>query len=260
MPADLDQHYIRLLNNNPEKLILSIQILIDTIVGRFLRSGCFNYQEKEDLKQQINEELLKKIPKLQAQYNGKSTLTTYLSAVIVNICYEILRKNKKNHLYIKEEFQVEYGSEVMDTFIIKEEIKLFKNALELFYKQKSRLILFLKLKYRIPLSLSDFKKVYIQITGKEFDDFIQRIDPFDLATDVKIFTELVPFIKKYENKEVTPDSIRKWIKQKTNELIEIMNGDPPVSNYNEETLQILFEKYHQYQNEMPLKDSVYYEI
>jgi len=53
---------------------------------------------------------------------------------------------------------------------------------------------------------------------------------------------LTEIFNKYENKNNAPDTLRKWVKFKINELIDVLNGSPPASKYDEETFQILFEK------------------
>ena len=92
------------------------------------------------------------------------------------------------------------------------------------------------------VGFNDFIAVHPNITVFEFQQFMVRIAPYNDNTDVEIFSALTEILNKHENKNNTPDAMRKWIKQKINELIDIMNGDPPDSNYNEETIQILFEK------------------
>jgi hypothetical protein len=51
-------------------------------------------------------------------------------------------------------------------------------------------------------------------------------------------------------KDVHPDTMRKWVKAKMHELVEMLNGNPRRAYYNEETLQILVEKYYVEQAEL----------
>jgi DNA-directed RNA polymerase specialized sigma24 family protein len=241
MSFDANLENIKLLRNNPQQLILSIQNLVDIIIYQFIKAGKFNAKDKNDIKQQINEELLKKISRIQNQFQGKSLLKTYLATIVTNICHEILRKSKRIEYISFDETSATNRSEAIDHLVIKEEIKTFKNALHLYYKQKPKLILMLKLKFRIPFYFLDFKNFHSGITNKDFEEFTREIAPYEHSTDVKIFIALTKIFNKFENKQNTPDAIRKWIKQKINELIHIMNGDPPVSRHDEETIKILFE-------------------
>ena len=242
MFKDQNQKYIELLNSEPNQLILSIQGLIDIIIHQFIRTGEYRLEDKNDLKQQVNENLLKKTPRIQSQYQGKSSLITYLSVIITNICKDIIQfENKITFVSVKESMIQDFDNKVLEHLIVQEEIKKLRNTFDLYQRKKPRLLLLLKLRFRMSIGFNDFKAVYPNITVFEFKQFMIRIAPYDENTDVKIFSALTEIINKHENKNNTPDAIRKWIKQKINELIDYMNGDPPVSNYNEETIQILFE-------------------
>jgi len=218
--------------------------MIEIIVMKFIRSGGFSYQEKMDIIQTINEEILLKTHKIIDQYQGKSKFRTYLAIIIQNICYEILRK-KKNNIEVEIEKVNLTDEETLspqNSIIIQQEILRLKNALEFYYKQKDKLILCLKLKFRIPHSIIDFQQYSVKITQEEFNQFENAVNPYIETTDLSIYQALVKICNKHEKKENSSDSLRKWISLKINELIEFLNGVPPASNYSEETLQILFEK------------------
>lgn len=243
MFKDQNEKYIELLNSEPKQLILSIQGLIDIIIHQFIRAGKFRFEDKNDIKQQVNEELLKKISKIQSQYQGKSSLKTYLSVIVTNICNDITQFDRKiTFVSVKESMIQDFDAKAFENLLIKEEIKNLRNTFNLYHRQKPRLLLLLKLKFRMPVGFNDLNAVHPNITIFEFEQFMVRIAPYKDNTDVVIFSALTEILNKHENKNNTPDAMRKWIKQKINELIDIMNGNPPVSNYNEETLQILFEK------------------
>ncbi|HEX2922307.1 MAG TPA: hypothetical protein VHO50_14185 [Bacteroidales bacterium] len=243
MFKDQEQKYIDLLNSEPNQFILSIQGLIEVVVQKFVKTGRIRLEEKNDLKQQVNEYLLKKMPRIQNQYQRRSSLKTYLSVIITNICNDIIKHENKITIVSLEDSMIQgYDNQALENLIFKEEIKKLKNTINLHPKNKPRLLLLLKIKFRMPVGVYDFKAVYPHITVFDFKQFMVRIGPYVENTDVKIFSALTEMTAKHENKKNTPDAIRKWIKLKINELIDLMNGDPPVSKYNEETIQILFEK------------------
>jgi DNA-binding protein YbaB len=243
MFKDQNQKYVELLNSEPQQLIIFLQELIDIIVHQFIRAGKFRFEDKNDIKQQVNEELIKKIPRIQSQFQGRSSLKTYLSVIVTNICNDIRNCNNKiTHVSISESITQDFDAKFFEDLLIKEEIKKLKNTLTLYPKQKPRLFLLLKLKFRMPVIFNDFNAVHPDITTIEFERFMAQIAPYNDNKDIEIFSALTKILNKHENKNNTPDAMRKWIKQKIYELIDIMNGNPPVSNYNEETIQILFEK------------------
>ena len=254
MSYDFNQQDIELLNKNPHQLILNNQKLIDTIICLFIRSGQFRPEEYDEVKQQVNESLLKSISNIRNQFQGKSLFKTYLSIIIKNLCKEILRKKNKPHYILLDDIYVQYAhAEAINSIVFEEEMTRLQKAIELYYKQKWKLLLCLKLKFKMPFNYNDFSNMNKGISKDEFDNFVQRVMPFQDSPDVVIFTALTDIINRYENKNNSPDALRKWIKSKIDELIDILNGEPPTSHYNEETFQILFEKCYHDEKEMVSK-------
>jgi DNA-directed RNA polymerase specialized sigma24 family protein len=244
MSYDCNHRDIELLNHNPHQLILQYQKLIDNVIYIFIRSGIFKFDESSEVKQEINEELLNRIPKIQLQFQGKSLLRTYLSVIIRNICNEIARKKTRlKQIYLEETTVKEtITSGTLETLIFEDEILRLKKAIALYHKQREKLILCLKLRFRMPFNLNDFQSVFTNLSQEDFDSFVHKIKPYKDSTDSALFAAFTDLLNKYENKSNAPDALRKWIALKINELIELLNGSPPTSHYTEETLQILFEK------------------
>jgi hypothetical protein len=231
--------------NDSSVFISEAQHIIDIIAYKFVKSKSFTFSELSDIKQTIAEELLKKKTKILTQYQGKAQFSTYLSVVIQNICREILRRKRPVFDSVPETMQWEDKSSVSpeNEVIINQEVIKLKHAIALYYRQKSKLELCLKLRFRIPLHYSDLQNVSPDFSPEEFSCFLTDIGDYLESSDKKIYAVLIPVLNKSEGKENTADSIRKWTTLKIFELIDFLNGDPPASNYNEETLQILFEKY-----------------
>jgi len=245
----INQRDIELLMNNPHRLVLELQKLIDIIISKFIRTGQFDASNFDEIKQQINEELLNKMPDIKNQFQEKSLLRTYLSVIIRNICINLWRKRDKIK-YIDYEHVINIGTSynTMDSMIIEEEKERLKKVMELYYQQKSKLILCLKLKFKMSFDFEDFREFNIHISQTEFEEFVHHIYPYEKCTDIILFTALTNIFNKYENKNNAHDTLRKWVNLKINELIDILNGNPPTSKYDEESFQILFEKCY-YQNE-----------
>jgi hypothetical protein len=243
MPHDSNQWDIELLYKNPTQLIIDNHKLIKNIIFLFVRSGGFRFDEHNEIMQHVNEELLNRIPTIQKQFQGKSLLKTYLTTIIKNICNEVIRtKTRTNFINYNEIYAVESSNEAINTLIFKDEMVRLRKAIGFYVKQKAKIILCLKLKFKMPFDYSDFKNVNTNVTQTEFNKFVHQISSYQDCSDTIIFYALTEIFNKYENKTNTSDSLRRWIKLKINELIIILNGSPPSSNYNEETLQILFEK------------------
>ena len=242
MPSDLNQIEIELFRNDSNQLILEIQGLIDIIINQFFQSEKLNLTERHEIKQLINEKLLHKVPQIQKQFQGKSLFRTYLSAVIRNICRDILRTRTKTQYVTYDDISIGSDDNIVNDLLIEEEVIRLQKILGLYHKQKTKLILCLKFIFRMPFDIQDFRAVFDNFEMKEFDTFVKQVHPYKECTDMIIFVALTPIFNKHENKNNGPDAIRKWVKQKITELIDILNERPSSSRYTEETFQILFEK------------------
>ncbi len=128
---------IRLLKENPKGLIVKYQSLINYIVCNYINNGFFNRYDKDDIVQNINESLLKKITKIQIQYNYKTKVKTYISVIIRNNCREIIRKVKLEIVHHKNiENLVFVVNEPENKLIIKQEFDKLDKIFTMFYRQR----------------------------------------------------------------------------------------------------------------------------
>jgi RNA polymerase sigma factor (sigma-70 family) len=234
----------RLLQEHPDRFILKYQSLIETIVNTFIRSGYFNYGDRKDLVQYVNEELFLRLEKIEKQYNFSTLLKTYVSAIIRNLCFEKVRKKMRS---IHEE-EIEYARNIssennsLHDMVIKEEIKKLHYILQMFCKSRAKLELCMKIIFRIKIQPDDFEKYCSKIPEKDILIHTEMLNSGQLKTDKMIYEYITPFFNLCEGTQNTTDAIRKYIKARTNEIIELLNKAH--SRYDEETLQILFEKYY----------------
>ena len=244
--------YNELLKSNPEQLVLNIQSLIDSTIYKFIQSNKFVQKDYDEIKQEVNEKLLVRIPKIRNQFNGRSLLTTYLITVIRNICHDIYRKKNSEPVFIDyEDVITEQKDDDVDISLIFEEEKTRLNRiLELYFDERGKLIFCLKLKYRIPFTFRDMKMAIPLADIKEYELFSNKIKPYISATDSLIYDGLTVIFNKHENKNNSMDALRKWISKKINEIICMLNNNSGKYNYTEETLQILFEMCFVKDNEM----------
>jgi len=245
MESSLNKKEIELLYKDPRSLIIAYQPVIKIIIQRYMQTGFIKVHDKDDYLQHVNEELLKRVEKIQKNFNGKAQLRTYISVIIRNICLELIKKNQMSHEDITESKNIEEGSEeTLSGIIIEQEFYRFQKILMLFSKQKARLELCLKILYRIPVSQKDLEAYYPGLKEKDYQKALKNIDPQKTYTDKEVYELITPFLNECEKKDNTADAVRKWTKLKIDELIELMNGNPKRANYNKETIQILLEKYY----------------
>ncbi|MHC1706303.1 MAG: hypothetical protein AB9842_02145 [Bacteroidales bacterium] len=243
---DVNQQEICLLHQNPGELIVKYQPIVLVVVQVFMKSGYFRGEGKEEIVQQINEKLLERIEKIRQQYNGFAQLRTYFSAVVRNLCLEIIRKGRiRDVIRLVEEYDhnLSYSPDQLNRMIIDQELKRLDIILSMFYSLRPKLILCLKAIQRIPLNESDVLEYCRRPDFKGFEeecDFLQKAIG---RNDKEIYRTLNQLFNKVEGKNTNLDATRKWISSKLEEVLTLLNGNPPRAYYNHETLKILLEKY-----------------
>lgn len=243
---NLNEHEIELLYKNPDTLLVNYQSVIRIIVSKFIQRGFVNMSEKDDFIQIVNEKLLIKIPKIQDQYDGSTLLRTYLSVIIRNICLEEIRKQQSNNQTseiddYKDRIVADERSDYQ--LIISQELIRLNTILRLFYDKRWKFEFCLKVIYRISIVLDDFLKYCKICNSDKLKALIIKINPPKVIPEKDLYIEIKPFINKCDNKNNSSDAIRKWLKLQIDNVIDLMNGKTKRSNYNRESIQILFEKY-----------------
>lgn len=241
-----NQKEIELLKSNPYALIIKYQYIIKIIVNKFISSGSISFSDKEEFIQTINERLLLSSEKIKKQYKGISLLKTYVSTIIRNICLEEINKRKR---YSFVELETSNCAELIENSLnedsyLNDEFDRLSKILEMYYSKTFKLELCLKIIYRLPLKNTDFTKYCLKFNISEINNLIEAVNPVKIIPEFELFEIITPYINKCENQINQPDAIRRWTKRKIDEIIELMNGNPPRANYDKETLQILFEKFY----------------
>lgn len=236
---------ITLLTSDPKALIVKYQCIIEIIVSKFIKSGSILLSDKDEFVQVINERLLLSSEKIKNQYKGASLLKTYFSTIIRNICLEeINKKNRYSFTDIESVNQVIVSdSSSNEEFYLNDEFDRLSKIIKMYNTKAPKLILCSKLIYRIRITISDFKKYCIKFKDDKIKMLIGAIDQTKNIPEFELFQIITPYVNKCDNQINKPDALRKWLKRKMDEIIELMNGNPPRANYDKETLQILFEKY-----------------
>lgn len=236
---------VELLRTDPRSLILKYQETIKIIVKKFIRDGHFKAQEFDDVVQDVNLALLGKIPAMQAQYNGMSLFRTYFSVIVRNICLKRHRIIDKNIVAEEDDnVSIELSVSIDDGFIMKDEAQRFRTVLKLFERHLPKLLLCLKLHYRIPLEEKDILTWYPQSNRKDVDLLMRHFSgEFDSMTDSEIYNIVTPIMNRNERKENTADAVRKWTYSKIHEIVRLLNVKPHETNHNEETVKTLIDDY-----------------
>ena len=120
---------------------------------------------------------------------------------------------------------------------------MLETIFHLFNQQKDKLKLCLKVFFRIPVSRDDIYQYLPEISINDLIEYTSMVNNEGALTDHEIFVILTKLINIKENKDNSPDAIRKWIKAKIDEILYLMNGKPIRANYDKESLRFLVENY-----------------
>ena len=236
---------IELLRTDPRALLLKYQEMIKIIVKKFIRDGLFKSPQFDDIVQDVNLALLGKIQAMQAQYNGISLFRTYLSVIVRNICLKEYRTIDRNSVFEQDEDLAAVDSMGMeDGFALKNEIQRFKTILKLFERHLPKLLLCMKLHYRIPLSSMDIQSWYPHCSSSDVAVMMMHFSrEYDSINDSEMYQIITPIMNRNEGKENSTDAVRKWTDSKIHEIIRLLNARPHKTVHDEETIRILFDDY-----------------
>ncbi len=62
-------------------------------------------------------------------------------------------------------------------------------------------------------------------------------------TDGQIYEIVTPVMNECDGRFRKPDAVRHWVGQNVNELLALVNGDPPRHTFDEQTLALLVENF-----------------
>ncbi len=236
---------IEMLRSDPSGLILRYQETVRIIVRKYISSGLFKASEFEDVIQEVNVSLLAKLPAMQTQYNGLSLFRTYLSVIVRNICLKEADRMKRNpEVDIETIGEIPRHDRVEDRIAVEHEIGRFKTIVGLYQKQRPKLLLCLKMRYRIPLSEKNIAEWFPTMNHADAIELLTRFGgTYDHVGDRDIYRALTSIVNRLEGKNNTPDAIRKWTDSKIQEILELLNGPPANSKHTPETLKILIDDF-----------------
>lgn len=246
---DDNQTDIRLLQDDPDELIIRYQPLIRIIIRQYYYRGCISRHEVDDLVQDVNRKLIERMPRIQKLYNGRSRFRTYFSVVIKNVFLEEVRKVRMVTEPHPEAYGMTGRETVVDQLVIRQEIERLRRLIRLFGKESPLLDLILRLFTDLPVRRDDLLAFPHSLNG---DEILQLETDLNGTLGLHRRQKLMVISQALAGlgmKLRKPDALRKWYTSRLGELLSWMNGDPPHSHYQEETLLILLEKGEEINNQ-----------
>lgn len=236
---------VELLRSKPDQLILKYAGIVRLIVRKYVVFGMFQPSEYDDIVQSVLESLLKKIPAMQRQYNGSALFVTYFSSIVRNICLAIqdatTRSVQTSEL---REIATSDPEPIHDVRLIEETLHRFRTILTLYDMKLPKVLLSLKLHFRIPITANDLLTWYPECSKSDRASLLRSFGGYyEEMRDPEVFRLLTPILNKLENKSNQPDSIRRFVGTTIREIIALLNGHPPRHTFDKESLSALVENY-----------------
>jgi hypothetical protein len=233
------------LRERPGDLAIRFRPVVRLLVLRFVQSGALPSGELEEFAQAATEKLLLRLPSLASHYDGTACVVTYVSAAIRNICLTLLHKRSRGQQF--QPFPEDLAGpayEPMAEMLIDDEVAMFGAILSQYHRRRSRLVLGLKLYFRHPISREDILLWHPRCPGSDLDVLLGVFGKdYDHLEEKDVFGILSPITAKAEGREIHPDSLRRWIAEKVDEIVLLLNGEPPISHHSHETVKLLAERF-----------------
>ena len=244
MRMDRNKVEIKLLQKDPESLILDYQGLIRTIVRSLVASGRVRKADQQDLMQEVNKKLLERLARIRDQYNHSSKLRTYFSVIIRNICMEEIRKPG---LVAEPDPDPYLAAEVYehpkDLLAISQEYERLMRVLTLMGQDGAWLNVMMRVLADSPLQEKDVLAFTDYLNRREkLNGHLTALNLLSGLSKKEKYNRLAAILQDLGGKAIPPESLRKWDTSRMETCLELMNGDPPRSGFNQETLAILIEK------------------
>ena len=239
---DPDSH---LLQTNPKGLVIAYQGMVETIVRKYVGSGMFSSESYPDVIQTVNAELLDRIYRIQANYNGSTLVRTYVSAVIRNICLKL----HKTGMYVNSldpplSEKLLTPVDMVDRYSIGQARRAYRAIMQQFGRDLPKLTICLKLRYQIGLERKDILRWYPECSSVSISQLIAHFGTHPIhSTDKDTYAFVTPIFNAAEQKENTPDALRKWTASKILEILDLLNSTIDHAAFDDESLRILVEDY-----------------
>jgi len=233
---------IRLLQEDPEKLLIRYQPIIRVIVRNLAFQGCLAKRDVNDLVQEVNSKLIERLPRICQSYNYKSQFKTYFSVVVRNLCLEELRKVRLVEEPQSEVYEQSTTGSLTDQLVIRQEYDRLRRALRMFGKEQPALWVVLRNFADMPISPEDFNGFEPKVDPDTRNRLAQLLNETILKQKQEKLEVLSTVFNQIEPKARTADALRKWASSRLDELVDLMNGNPPRSAYTIDILYILLEK------------------
>jgi hypothetical protein len=219
--------------------------MVEAIVYKFVRTGMFSVESSADVIQTVNTELLERMPKIQSNYNGSTLVRTYVSAVIRNICLKLHQKRMfGNPVDPPVSDNLFAPGESTDRYSVGQVVKTYWAIMQQFGRDLPKLNICLKLRFHICLERGDILLWDPRCNDDIVSQLLTRFGTIAVQLNEKeTYAIVTPIFNALENKENSPDALRKWTNSRISEIVDILNNAIPTATFDEDSIRILVEDY-----------------
>ncbi len=232
-----------LLIDHPGVLV----IIYKDLIYKYIFKRHTNKEEVEEIVQEIITRVLKdKIQGIRKRFDFGDpelpTFTSYFLVTIRNIYIDIIRRESRGKDLVDNECEIEIlgdskRRDMLTSLILEEEFRKFNTLIKLYHNTAPKLKLTLKMKFNIPVDESDIVSCFPGCSKRDKSHLLKQKE-LNIKNRENM-EMLTPFFNKYEGKSNNPDTLRKWITSKLEELKRQMNHVHPEKPYNNSTISDL---------------------
>jgi DNA-directed RNA polymerase specialized sigma24 family protein len=238
-----------LLQTNPDALLLKCQDIFRAVALVYRRAEMIPGQDLEEVIQEMNLRFLRSLEIIRHNYDpGKSdaaSLRAYIRSLARNVCRKYARDHPEfEPLTLAGSRASVAPDSVTSPIFIAQTVEVFRAAVETTGDRRPRVLLLLKLYYKIPISARDITAAYPEAQVHHMESFLERFGiAFSSMADREVFQAAGPYLNRWERARLAPESYLRRASREVLDLCEILNGDPPVAAFDRDSLAALVDDY-----------------
>ena len=149
-----DEEVIELILNKGKTNLFGV--LYDRYSDKVYRK-CLSFEKDKDVALDLSHDILIKVFLQLSKFEGRSRFSTWLYSISYNYCIEYTRKKNRLPLIALEEDRMDLQDEDSDWFLMENQLKSLKKALEEIHPEDKALLL---MKYQDDISIKELMEIY----------------------------------------------------------------------------------------------------
>ncbi len=222
----------------------AVVMIYRTLITGYIQRRHFRQEERDDILQELLSRFLAdKIFRIQKKYDTHfsqmPSFTSYFMVCVRNMYMDIIRegkivtRNREREYQIVQEMDAAGWDQILRKAILEEEYVKLRSILRLHPAGHAKIILCLKLKFRLPVAAADVRRCFPDCSAAD----IERLClDYRTQKDRELFKAIVPVFNRHEPKPIRTDTLRKWIENKTAGIMALMNQMHQAQVYNRKNI------------------------